>query len=62
MPKYSTNIYQSARIAAGLTQEKAAEAIGVSVTAIKDYESYNRLPPNDVVERMDACWRPKPRE
>jgi len=50
--KVSTNIYQAARIAAGLTQEKAAEAIGISVTAIKDYEAYNRLPPSDVVEAM----------
>lgn len=46
------NIYQSARKAAGLTQERAAELLGLSVRSLADYESALRLPPNDVADRM----------
>ena len=52
MSMYDTNIYKTARIKAGKTQEGAAEAIGISVESIKAYESYGRLPPADVVDRM----------
>ena len=45
MSMYDTNIYKTARIKAGKTQEGAAEAIGISVESIKAYESYSRLPP-----------------
>lgn len=47
-----TNIYQAARKAAGLTQERAAELLGLSVRSLADYESGLRLPPNDVADRM----------
>lgn len=47
-----TNIYQAARKAAGLTQERAAELLGLSVRSLADYESALRLPPNDVADRM----------
>ena len=46
------NIYQAARKVAGLTQEKAAEMMGLSVRSIADYEAGVRIPPNDVVEMM----------
>lgn len=52
MSLYNTNIYKTARVKAGKTQESAAEAIGVSVESIKAYESYSRLPPSGVVDRM----------
>ena len=39
MPGYSTNIYQMARLAAGLTQEKAAELLDASVESVKAYET-----------------------
>lgn len=52
MSMYDTNIYKTARIKAGKTQEVAAEAIGISVESIKAYESYNRLPPAEIVDRM----------
>ena len=52
MSLYNTNIYKTARIKAGITQEAAAEAIGISVESLKAYESYNRLPPNRVVDLM----------
>lgn len=46
------NIYQAARKAAGLTQERAAELLALSVRSLADYESGLRLPPNDVADRM----------
>ena len=52
MSMYDTNIYKTARIKAGKTLEGAAEAIGISVESIKAYESYSRLPPADIVDRM----------
>lgn len=46
------NIYQKARESVGLTQEKAAERIGVSIESIRMYEGGKRIPPDDVVFRM----------
>lgn len=47
-----TNIYQAARKAAGLTQERAAELLNLSVRSLADYESGSRLLPNDVADGM----------
>ena len=52
MPYDDTNIYKTARQKAGLTREKAAEAMGISVESLKAYETYGRLPSCDVVDRM----------
>ena len=52
MPEEYMNIYKAARRAAGFTQEHAAELLGVSVRSVADYETGQRLPPNDVVDRM----------
>lgn len=46
------NVYQTARKAAGYTQEHAAELLGVCVRSLANYESGVSVPPNDVVERM----------
>ncbi len=46
------NIYQKTRTAAGITQERASEVIGISVESIRAYESGNRIPPDNVVLRM----------
>lgn len=46
------NIYQTARESSGLTQERAAERIGLSVESIRMYESGRRIPPDDCVVRM----------
>lgn len=51
-----TNIYQSARKIAGLTQERAAELLGLSTRSLADYESGLRLPPNDVADRMVTVY------
>lgn len=39
-----TNIYKKARSVAGLTQERAAELLGISVRSLADYELGVRLP------------------
>lgn len=54
------NIYRTARIVAGCTQEKAAEMLGISVRSLADYENGVRLPPNDVVNDMVMCYGYQP--
>ena len=56
MSCYDTNIYKIARLKAGKTQEGAAEALGISVESLKAYESYSRLPPAGVVDRMCVIY------
>lgn len=46
------NIYQDARRTAGLTQERWAEALGLSVEAVRQYETDRCLPSDGVVARM----------
>lgn len=48
----SRNIYQRSREAAGYTQERAAELIGVSVESIRAYEGDRRIPPDTVAMSM----------
>ena len=52
MPGNDRNCYKIARRAAGLTQEAAAERLGLSVESIRAYETGGRIPPNEAVERM----------
>lgn len=49
---YEKNIYKTARMKAGKTQEASAEALGISVESIKAYENYSRIPPSHVVDGM----------
>lgn len=56
MPAEYRNIYQTARKAAGLTQEAAAERLDISVESIRAYERGLRIPPNDVVARMAVTY------
>ncbi|MEG1564825.1 MAG: helix-turn-helix transcriptional regulator [Bacteroides sp.] len=47
------NIYKTARVAAGLTQERASELIGcTSVRSIAAYECGERIPAEDIVVAM----------
>ena len=46
------NIYQLSREAAGYTQEKAAELIGISVESLRSYELDKRIPPDKSVIKM----------
>lgn len=50
------NIYKTARRAAGLTQEAAAEKLGISVESIRAYETSQRIPSNETVELMVICY------
>lgn len=50
------NIYKTARLAAGYTQESAAERLGISVESLRCYETDQRTPPNEVVELMVICY------
>lgn len=46
------NLYQRARKTTCLTQEQAAERIGLSAESMKQYELGKRVPPDGVVQRM----------
>ncbi len=46
------NIYRKYRKLAGLTQEKAAEHLGISVDTIKRYENGSYMPSNDIARKM----------
>lgn len=46
------NIYKTARRAAGLTQERAAELLGICPESIRAYETGRTIPSSHVVERM----------
>lgn len=50
------NIYQLARMAAGLTQERAAEALSISVESLRLYETDRRTPPNSIVAQMSDLY------
>lgn len=50
------NIYKTARRAAGLTQEAAAEKLGISVESVRAYETDQRIPSNEIVELMVICY------
>lgn len=53
------NIYKTARITACFSVEQAAELVGISVSSLKDYEAYTRIPAICTVDRMcDAYHAP----
>jgi len=52
MPNESRNIYKISRESAGLTQEKAAELLDISVRCLCDYESDKRRTPDITVIKM----------
>ena len=56
MPEDKRNIYKVAREARGLTQEAAAEKLGISDSSIRAYECGQRIPPPDVVDLMVIAY------
>ena len=60
MPEEYQNIYKIARRAAGFTQEAAAERLGVSVESVRAYETGQRIPSNEIVDRMVICYNAIP--
>ena len=56
MQDETRNIYKTCRKAAGLTQEAAAERLGISVESLRAYETGQRVPPDEVVEAMSDLY------
>ena len=56
MPGSTRNIYKVAREARGLTQEAAAEKLGISDSSIRAYETGQRIPPPEVVDLMVIAY------
>jgi len=56
MPQDRRNIYKIAREAKGLTQEAAAEKLGISDSSIRAYETGQRVPPDEVVETKSDLY------
>lgn len=56
MPNNVQSIYKTARDLAGITQERAAIALHVSVRSLAAYETGERIPADDVVVRMVDCY------
>lgn len=50
------NIYKAARRSAGLTQEAAAEKLGISVESVRAYETGGRIPSTEIVLSMVICY------
>ena len=53
------NIYQLARNVSGLTQEQAAELLGVSARSLGSYEAGNIIPHGDIVADMAVVYGAK---
>lgn len=52
MERGSRNIYKIARRTAGYTQERWAEAAGVSVESVRNYEAGTQTPGDEIVKAM----------
>lgn len=52
MERESRNIYKIARKTAGYTQERWAEAVGVSVESVRNYEAGTQTPSEEIVKAM----------
>lgn len=52
MSRECRNIYQISRESTGITQEKAAELLDISVESLRAYEQGRRCPPDKIVIRM----------
>ena len=57
MSQQCNNPYKSSRETAGITQEKAAEMLGISVESIRAYEGDKRVAPDPVVLNMMDIYR-----
>jgi len=55
MERDYTNIYYDARHTTGLTQERWAELLGLSVDSVKQYEAGKITPSDEVVLRMSEA-------
>lgn len=56
MPEECRNIYKACRKTTRLTQEAAAERLGISVESLRAYETGQRVPPDEVVADMSGLY------
>lgn len=56
MPEECRNIYKNARSAAGITQNLAAEKLGISIESVRAYETGQRIPPKHIVLKMSVKY------
>lgn len=57
MDKRCPNLYQRARLSTGMSQERAAELLGLSVESLKMYETGKTVPKDETVARMVDVYR-----
>lgn len=57
MEQKCPNLYQRARLSTGLSQERAAELLGLSVESLKMYETGRTVPKDETVARMVDVYR-----
>ena len=57
MDKRCPNLYQRARLSTGMSQERAAELLGLSVESLKQYEGGKTVPKDETVARMVEVYR-----
>lgn len=57
MDKEGNNYYQTCRMCAGLTQNDAAERHGVSVSLLAKIETDQRVPSDDLVNKMAEVYK-----
>lgn len=56
MERKYPNLYQRARLSTGMTQERAAELLGLSSESLKQYEGGRRVPSNETVAKMVEAY------
>lgn len=57
MEQKCPNLYQRARLSTGLSQERAAELLGLSVESLKQYEAGRTVPKDETVAKMVEVYR-----
>ena len=57
MEREYPNLYKRARLSTGMSQERAAELLGLSPESLKQYEGGRRVPPDETVARMVEVYR-----
>ena len=56
MDKKCPNLYQRARLSTGMSQERAAELLGLSVESLKQYEGGKTVPKDETVAKMVEAY------
>lgn len=57
MDKRCPNLYQRARLSTSMSQERAAELLGLSVESLKQYEGGKTVPKDETVAKMVEVYR-----